>query len=201
MAAGLCAAWPFRKTWLEEQEPALIAPVQPQAIAASPPLLPAKRTEVRPDETSPAVESEAPDITPAIAGLHPLTSALERGVAQRPLVKIDRAPELPALASDYSLAEQRQLDPRSAILADEGSAPVMTENAPPELRRYRIGKHDTLESIAERLLGSPQHADKLLAANREVILVPEVLPVGATIVIPQVALPAETIVRRPGADM
>jgi hypothetical protein len=49
--------------------------------------------------------------------------------------------------------------------------------------------------------GSRQHSDKLLADNANVILAPEVLPVGATIIIPDLSLPSETVVRLPENGM
>ena len=205
MAAGLCAAWPFRKSWLQEQDAlvteALAAPVIPHP---SQPTLRSRLTQPRHDERSPELNSLSLDPNPAVPGLHPLTSALDRGMTQRSLVRVDQAPQVPTLAADFSTAPAASsLDPHAALLGEIDSSPVMSsELAPPRhQRRYRILKHDSLESIAERLLGSRQHADKLLAANPEVILAPEVLPVGATIIIPDISLPSETIVRLPENGM
>ena len=193
MAAGLCASWPFRKTWLEEHDSlvsealsaAQAAPLQPPLVRSQP--------QLEHDEPSPALDSQDP-----VPGLHPLASALERGLTQRSLVRLEERPQVPALAADYSAADSQRLDPRSAVLGADTS-PVMDSQPPPpqHLRRYRIARHDTLEAIAERLMGSRAHADKLLAANADVILFPEVLPVGATIVIPELSATPETIVRRP----
>lgn len=205
MAAGLCAAWPFRKSWLQEQDAlvteALAAPVIPRP---SRPTLLSSPSQHRDDEPSPALSSLSLDSNAAVPGLHPLTSALDRGISRRSLVRVDETPQVPTLAADFSTAPAASsLDPRAAVFGKDDSSPVMTsEPAPPRhQRRYRILKHDTLESIAERLLGSREHADKLLAANPEVILAPEVLPVGATIVIPDLSLPSETIVRLPENGM
>jgi hypothetical protein len=208
MAAGLCAAWPFRKSWLEEQDAlvtkALAAPaVLPTSQAPPPSRLPPPRHDDQ-DETSPALTPPPLTSHPPVLGLHPLTSALDRGITQRSLVRIDRLPQAPTLATDFSTAPpSSSLDPRAAILAETDSPPLMTsEPAPPRhQRRYRILKHDTLESIAERLLGSREHAGKLLAANANVILAPEVLPVGATIIIPELSLPSESFVRLPENGM
>ena len=191
MAAGLCAAWPFHKSWLAEQD-ALVN--EALSTAAPPPIQPLLVRQPQPldDEPSPALETAPMD------GLHPLASALDRGFAERSLVRIDQHPPIPDLAAGFA-APRSTVDPRSAVLADDDPSQVTAgEPAPPRhWRRYRILKHDTLESIAERLLGSPANANRLLAANADVILVPEVLPVGATIVIPDLSLAAESLVRRP----
>jgi phage tail protein X len=135
----------------------------------------------------------------ASGDLEPLISARER-VATRALAKLEVSARLPSLAANYSpQVEFHPADPRSALLEPPDSSPAIVEWPDPsrQPRRYRIGKHDTLEAIAERLLGSRQHADKLLAANPGVILVPEILPVGATIVIPDIDQATETLVRVP----
>jgi phage tail protein X len=191
MAAGLCAAWPFHKSWLAEQD-ALVS--EALSTAAPPPIQPLIIRQPQPvnDEPSPALE------TAPLPGLHPLASALDRRFEERSLVRIDQRPPIPDLAAGFTVP-RGTLDPRSTVLAGNDASPVITsEPVPPRhWRRYRILKHDTLESIAERLLGSRAHANQLLAANADVILVPEVLPVGATIVIPDLSLSAESLVRRP----
>jgi hypothetical protein len=195
MAAGLCAAWPFRKSWLEEQDALIIEALA--APVAQRPTQPALVTTPLPPqgERSPAQTSLPLDSAPAVPGLHPLT-ALDRGMSRRSLVRVDQAPPLPTLAADFSTAPiGSSVDPRAAVVGSDSSSETSEPAPPRHQRRYRILKHDSLESIAERLLGSRQHADKLLAANPEVILAPEVLPVGATIVIPDLSLPAETVVR------
>lgn len=196
MTAGICAAWPFRKEWL----PAADVVQSSTALAKPAPLLvrPVEPTKLTPDRA--AESSPAATLSKPYSGPMPLTTALERELPRRALVKVDEPARLPALAADYV---QRPgsgiLDPRSAVLGNGGSSPTIAEAPPPpgNLRRYRIRKHDTLDAIAERMLGSRQHADKLLAANPEVILVPEILPVGATIVIPDLSHPSQTVVRVP----
>ncbi len=199
MAVGLCAAWPFRRTWLAEEDAQALRELAAPVPLVTRPANPVRLTHVHADEPSPAMESP-----PALAGLHPLASSLDRSVSTRALVKVDESPQLPALAADFSAANfHPHRDPSAATLAPGDSSPALAGelNPPRPRRRYRIGKHDTLAAIAERLLGSPLHADKLLAANPGVILVPEVLPVGATIVIPDLTERAETMVRLPDNGM
>jgi nucleoid-associated protein YgaU len=51
-------------------------------------------------------------------------------------------------------------------------------------RKHRVRDGDTLENLAERFLGDATRAQELLEANRESIANPELLPIGAELVIP-----------------
>jgi nucleoid-associated protein YgaU len=51
-------------------------------------------------------------------------------------------------------------------------------------RPYRLRDGDTLEKIAERLLGDPLRAIEIFAMNPGVLERPDLLPVGATIMLP-----------------
>jgi nucleoid-associated protein YgaU len=51
-------------------------------------------------------------------------------------------------------------------------------------RPYRIRDRDTLELIAERLLGDKQRAGEIFESNRNVLSRPDLLPVGMTILLP-----------------
>ena len=191
MLLGVCASWPFRKHWLPPEQ----AADEPAATALAPLVArPAVLTRL-----APPADNE-PSFSSVTTGgdLQPLLSAREP-LATRSLARMDDAPGVPGLAADFAGHRQPSpLDPRSAVTAAETSTGDQAgADLVPLPRRYRIGKHDTLEGIAERLLGSPQYADELLAANPGVILVPEILPVGATIVIPDVDQAAETLVRVP----
>ena len=55
---------------------------------------------------------------------------------------------------------------------------------------------DTLESLAERYLGSAERAEELYEANRDRLLQPDVLPIGIELVIPRTG--RESQPRRPG---
>jgi nucleoid-associated protein YgaU len=54
--------------------------------------------------------------------------------------------------------------------------------APP--RPYRLRDGDTLERIADRLLGNRQRASEIFELNRGLLSQPDLLPVGATIMLP-----------------
>jgi nucleoid-associated protein YgaU len=54
----------------------------------------------------------------------------------------------------------------------------------PKPRPYRLRDGDTLERLAERFLGSSQRADEIFQMNRAVLARPDLLPVGANILIP-----------------
>jgi nucleoid-associated protein YgaU len=51
-------------------------------------------------------------------------------------------------------------------------------------RPYRLRDGDTLEKIAERLLGTRERATEIFEANRDVLTRPDLLPVGVTIILP-----------------
>jgi nucleoid-associated protein YgaU len=49
---------------------------------------------------------------------------------------------------------------------------------------YRLRDGDTLEKIADRLLGNAQRAGEIFELNRGLLTRPDVLPVGVTIMLP-----------------
>ena len=51
-------------------------------------------------------------------------------------------------------------------------------------RPYRLRDGDTLERIAERLLGNRERAAEIFEANRNLLARPDLLPVGVTIMLP-----------------
>ena len=51
-------------------------------------------------------------------------------------------------------------------------------------RPYRLRDGDTLEKIAERLLGNARRANEIFELNRGLLNRPDLLPVGATIMLP-----------------
>jgi phage tail protein X len=195
MAAGFCAAWPFRKTLLEEDDfPASVVPAAVATLADRP--APPKVVDQPAEVSSPAIERSVR----SQHGLEPLTAVLDQGVPRRKLVKVDQTGPLPRLPASYASqsSESRAKAASTAAIDSELNRSSVTPPSPPHDRRYyRIRRHDTLEDIAERMLGSREHADKLLAANADVILAREILPVGAAIVIPDLHEPTETFVRVP----
>ena len=194
MAVGLCAAWPFRKTLLDDEDfPAATPP--PMATSLPPPLAAPKLSVQRTDESSPSSPALEPEI-----GAGPLTTVLDRGGPRRKLLKLDQTAPLPRLPVSFASQSRDEAVPRDPAAAEPADDSVSHAPAPPRDRRYyRIGKYDTLEAIAERFLGSREHAEKLLAANAQTIRVREILPVGATIVIPELHESSETIVRLPAS--
>ena len=196
MAAGLCAAWPFRKTLLEdEKEFHVLATPAAATSQDSRPEVPTRLAHDPAEETVPAKRQDEAD-----EGREPLTAVLDQGVPQRKLVKLDQSAPLPRLPANFvSRFSGGASVPQSAapVEGDFAVSPDSTPGPPRDRRYYRIRRHDTLEDIAERLLGSREHADKLLAANADVILAREILPVGATIVVPELHEPSTTMVRVP----
>jgi nucleoid-associated protein YgaU len=51
-------------------------------------------------------------------------------------------------------------------------------------RPYRLRDGDTLEKIAERLLGNAQRSGEIFELNRGLLARPDLLPVGVTILLP-----------------
>ncbi len=51
-------------------------------------------------------------------------------------------------------------------------------------RTHKIIDGDTLPSLAQRYLGSSQRAKEIYDANRDVLLDPQLLPIGAVLKIP-----------------
>lgn len=51
-------------------------------------------------------------------------------------------------------------------------------------RAYRLRDGDTLESLAQKFLGSAARAEEIYALNRQTLSTPDLLPIGTTIVIP-----------------
>jgi nucleoid-associated protein YgaU len=54
----------------------------------------------------------------------------------------------------------------------------------PSMRRHRVTDGDSLEALAERYLGDRNRAQEIFAANRDVLLAPDLLPLGRIIRIP-----------------
>lgn len=58
-------------------------------------------------------------------------------------------------------------------------------------RTHTIRDGDTLPRLAQRYLGDPERGEEILNANPSVLSDPEVLPIGAEIVVPREDLPAK----------
>jgi hypothetical protein len=170
VAAGVIAAWPFR------QFPAPPS-IQPR-LATTPLQLTIRRPDV-PLELAPRI-----DISPA-EGLHE-----ERKVGDIPLPQPAALPTAPNYALE-SLAPPPAL-PVSFHPALPPSQPndwrpdaiVKPAVQPRPARPYRIRDRDTLELVAERLLGDKTRASEIFETNRNVLSRPDLLPVGVTIMLP-----------------
>ncbi len=110
----------------------------------------------------------------------------------------------PPPAAQAAAASQRgaQVRPRTTppSVPRQAAAPRPTHGASAlsgrSPRIHTIVDGDTLERLAQRYLGDARREGEIFAANRGVLSDPELLPIGATIVIPQA--PAATP-RIPGA--
>jgi len=172
MLAGLIVAWPFR-------QPA--APLRPASQPQQAPA-PMQLTIRRPDlplELAPRI-----DVSPA-EGLQedqkasdnpPLPSVLPPTAPNYALENLAPPPTLP-VSFHPTLGPSQPNDWRPDAIVKPAVQP-----RPP--RPYRIRDRDTLELIAERLLGDKQRASEIFEANRNVLARPDLLPVGVTIMLP-----------------
>lgn len=155
LALGVCAAWPFRRP---AESPAA-APKSPVATD-----LPLRGRDVTleaspPEATSPAELDEPPSVRRDI----------------RPVSLTEARPDLlnfapPVMPLDFAAAAK---EPK-----------IEPDKPPAAYRTYRLRDGDTLESIAERYLGSSQRAEELFELNRQALARPDLLPVGTAIQIP-----------------
>jgi nucleoid-associated protein YgaU len=164
IVVGLCAAWPFR----QEQEVRIEPPPK-----AAPLALPLRRPDA-PLELAPRYEP-----SPAIGLQSPPAP-----FAEQPLTPVSRSIELtnvsppPALPVSFQPAVEEKT-------ANNWRPELLTPARPPaKSRPYRLRDGDTLEKIAERLLGNRERAAEIFEANRDVLAMPDLLPVGVTILVP-----------------
>jgi nucleoid-associated protein YgaU len=167
MLIGLCAAWPFRQTYSRIPAPkSAAAPLELTLRRPDAPLELAPRTDI-----SPAVGLES------IAGQSPSS-------AGRSLTSL-KTTDLANLAPPPALPVSFQPTTASPSSNDWRPEPVVRATKPQgKPRPYRIRDGDTLERIAERLLGNRERATEIFEANREVLNRPDLLPVGVTIMLP-----------------
>ena len=176
---GLCAAWPYR------QSP------QPPPIKKPSSQIPLSLTIRRPDvplELAPRIE-----VSPA-EGLYSPTSLR------------DDSPQAPAALSATQTYALESLTPPPAlpVAFHPATPPQQVNDWKPEVatrpavrprppKPYRIRDGDTLEKIAERLLGNRERANEIFEANRDVLARPDLLPVGATIQLPPREIVGEAV--------
>jgi nucleoid-associated protein YgaU len=177
LAVGLCAALPFR----QPPPPAMRAPSRLSSVdltlRISDVTLQASPTEDR----SPAVDLES-----ASAAVRRSEGVVAIPIAVQQSVRLDNLAPPPDLPVSFE-PQGEALTPAvpSSVAEADSSGPVRAAakraNRP---RSYRLRDGDTLESLAERFLGTRQRAGEILEANRAKLLRPDLLPVGTTITIP-----------------
>ena len=189
VVGGVCAALPFQRSG-------------------------GRRISVEPGLNSEAIEWRSNDFTlEVVARDQPLTDMSMGDHSQSPafgqahgaavLASLDDITQPPALAGSYdpaaSIAAQPAGRPAEGGRPRPANADSRTMSALPEsvALTHKIVDGDTLEALAERHLGSRSRWTEIYNANPEVLDNPEVLPLGATIVIlPRIrpsALPSFTV--------
>jgi nucleoid-associated protein YgaU len=163
--AGVAAALPFRQSPLPAQR------------VARPPAMPLALTLRKPDaplELAPRIEVSPATELIQFGGneqekLQPAQPSLERtNFAPPPALPVSFLPSTPTTStSDWR--------PQSLLTAPRPQSPP---------RPYRLRDGDTLEKIADRLLGDPTRAAEIFEANRKVLGQPDLLPVGEVIMLP-----------------
>ena len=73
------------------------------------------------------------------------------------------------------------IDGRANVARDEGLGsrpPYEPSSIEALIRTHKVVDRDTLPALAARYLGSPERADEIYQANRDVLHSPELLPIG-----------------------
>lgn len=178
IALGVCAALPFRRTVSPEPTVVADAATNQLSLGEGVSLQMPGQTMSAPLESKPpapwTAERDQDDRSsmtelPADADLAAQTKPPALPDQYRPLFK-------PAPASDNS----------GRVVPQEGQS---ASRKP--VKKHTIHDGDTLESLAVRYLGDVKRAGEILEANREVLADPQLLPIGAAIVIPPDAAAAD----------
>jgi nucleoid-associated protein YgaU len=174
LGAGVLAAWPFRQySPHSTPPPTATAPLdltlrrQDVTLKASPS-----------SDTSPAVGLDVADQEGNLKPVQPAAFSVSRP----DLEDLGPPPELPMAFSPVTSRPPGVFVPRVPQV-DRWLEKQMRP------RQYKLRDGDTLESLAERWLGSRTRAGEIYQANREVLASPDLLPLGVTIVIPPRAAP------------
>lgn len=167
---GLCAAWPYRQS----PPPPLhkpLPPAQPLQLTIRRPDLPlelAPRIDVSPAEGQYSPTSLHDNTPPPPQALSAAQTYALESLAPPPALPVSFQPTAPpAQPNDWK--------------PDVTARPPARPRPP---RPYRLRDGDTLEKIAERLLGDSLRANEIFEANRNVLARPDLLPVGVTIMVP-----------------
>jgi hypothetical protein len=177
LGLGWCAALPFQTT---------------SPPASEPPARPATSDLVlQPRDV--ALEVSLPsDVSPAVG----LSSAPRQEAAgDRPLVRpqpILREGMPPQMAAHYPAESGDWSAGRVAPASSTESPAAVDETAPAAARLHRITDGDTLPDLAEKYLGRSDRYLELYEANRRILAGPDLLPIGAELLIPSPAAPIAT---------
>jgi phage tail protein X len=172
IALGICAALPFRRT------------VSPEttwmADAANNQLSLGEGVSLQmPGQTMSAPLQSKP---PA-----PWTVEGEQN-GEQPMAGLPADANLAAQTNPPALPDQYHPLFKPALASDNSGrvVPPGGRQTPPRkpVKTHTIHDGDTLESLAVRYLGDVQRAGDILAANRDVLSDPQLLPIGVAIVIP-----------------
>jgi len=165
---GLCAALPFRRS----PRPAV------QVRERTAPLSLTFRRPDAPLELAPRI-----DVSPAAGLVEGIDQAgfsgQESGIRKPDPTDLTNLVPPPALPVSFQPGTNR---PDSNDWRPESVLRLPLPKAQP--RRYRLRDGDTLERIAERLLGNAQRAGEIFELNRPMLSRPDLLPVGMTIMLP-----------------
>jgi len=167
---GLCAAWPFRR----HDRPVNLVRERPAPLSLT------LRQPDAPLELAPRI-----DVSPAV-GLADGSSGYGRRETEPPPRALNPAStDLSDLALPPGLPVSFPAGTASPECSGWRPKPVVRVPAPKAQRRpYRLRDGDSLEKIADRLLGNVQRAGEIFELNRGLLTRPDLLPVGVTIMLP-----------------
>ena len=169
--AGVAAALPFRQSSSSSPPPPKPA-ITPLALTL--------RKADAPIELAPRIE-----ISPATNFTDMTGDALGANDRGRETGDRKQDAEATILAPPPALPVSFQPSMLSPTVNDWRPEKLLTAPRPPSLPKpYRLRDGDTLERIAERLLGDASRASEIFEANRNVLSRPDLLPVGVVITLP-----------------
>jgi nucleoid-associated protein YgaU len=152
------------------------SPAEPHPDMPSWPELAALRARHLPERADSSSKCKAPLPCPT----NPPTGDSSSAHAPTVLTPLDNPPAVPNLSPKYpgdGLASSTGWG--MPVIPSQGAA--QTEKGS---RTHKIVDGDTLATLAERYLGSPDRAIEIFKANRESLSDPELLPIGVELKIP-----------------
>jgi nucleoid-associated protein YgaU len=167
VAAGFCAAWPFRR----RDRAAQVPPSSRQLIDVA-----LRQPDVALEVSSVSEHSPASN----------LSDRHEPGELAGQVARQALRPDLESLAPPPRLAQD--FGPLAADLAAGRRQwqPVRMKLplSQAAMRRHRLTDGDSLEGLAERYLGDARRANEIFEVNREILPAADLLPLGKIIRIP-----------------